>query len=102
MSKLRTGPATLFVHGVPSEACTTGAPGIGYGRKSGRAVGMGVALFGLAEVVNPEKPTSSPLTWGLPPVVELSGSTLGPKVRWRMSPELVGSTPLEAWRFPTW
>src|SRR5262245_26715228 len=102
MSKLRTGPATLLVHGVPSPACTTGAPGSGYGRKSGSAVGIGEELLGLAEVVNPEKPVSSPFTWGFPPVVEPSGSELGPMVRCRMSPEFVGSTPLEAWRFPIW
>src|SRR5262245_4207969 len=102
MSKLRTGPTTLLVHGVPSPACTSGAPGIGYGRKSGSAVGIGEELFGLADVVNPEKPVSSPLTCGLPPVVEPSGSTFGPKVRCRMSPEFVGSTPLDACRLPIW
>src|SRR6185295_20039889 len=102
MSKLRTGPATLFVQGVPSEASTTGDVGSGYGRKSGKAVGIGEEEFGLALVVNPEKPVSSPVTPGLPPDSDPLGSMVGPKVRWRMSPELVGLTPLDACRLATW
>src|SRR6266704_6030614 len=78
---LRTGPETLLVQGVPSLAETGGAESMGYGRKFGRAVGIGEMLWGLVFWVNPEKPVSSPVTRGLPGPVEPSGSLNGPNVR---------------------
>src|SRR6476661_6878567 len=100
VSKLRTGPGTSFCEawqvppavmqgseplvgsqvapGVvpPSHTPGTGAPGIGYARKSGMAVGIGLLLFRLVLLVNPLKPVSSPLR-----VPERSGLVNGPKVR---------------------
>src|SRR5882672_666854 len=91
MSKLRTGPATLLVHGVPSTGeLTTGAVGSGYGRKSGGAVGIGEALLRLVlGGVVPLNPVSSPLNGE--PVA--SGFTNGPKVRCEMTPRPAGSVP---------
>src|SRR6476660_2063388 len=99
-SKLRAGPATLFsdavqtppaaMHGSepfvgshvapgvgpPSQTPGIGAPGCGYGRKSGRAVGIGLALDGLTLMVKPLNPVSSPSRFGEP-----FGLVNGPKVR---------------------
>src|SRR5512135_1412872 len=96
MSKLRSGPATVFCSqhtaGLPQPgAQTCGAPGDGNGRKSGGAVGIGLVLFGLVLAVKPVNPLSSPVTCGLPGASELSGSTSGPKVRCGVV--LVGSMP---------
>src|SRR5437667_12623432 len=77
ISKLRTGPLFLVVQAVPSEALTIGAPGAGYGSRSGGAVGSGEPLCGFEFWVKPVNPVSSPLTKPaveLVPGIELSGS----------------------------
>ena len=85
MSKLRSGPATVFCSqqsaGLPHPgAQTCGAPGFGNGRKSGVAVGIGLTLLGFVLVVNPVNPFSSPVT-GCPPLLtEPFGSESGPNV----------------------
>src|SRR3989338_10466894 len=84
MSKLRSGPAVVFcsqqtagLRQPGAQIC--GAPGTGYGRKSGSAVGIGLVLLGFTLTVKPVNPVSSPLItrfWANDP----SGSVSGPKV----------------------
>src|SRR5882672_1858828 len=100
MSKLRAGPATVFfwqqawfgsmLHVQPG-APITGAPGIGYGMKSGAPVGIGDVLFGLLFAVNDVNPVSSPLIV-LFCANELFGSVNVPNVLWWTL--LFGSMPL--------
>src|SRR2546428_4289502 len=80
-SKLRVGPAGLRSTGWLSFGDSgNGSLGRGYGMKSGWAAGIGLELFGLVLDVNPEKPSSSPVTVPLT-ATDPFGSTSEPKVR---------------------
>src|SRR6266571_8163175 len=116
-SRLRVGPAARALTGVPSDAfgsaTRTQTPptgqfastvqvvvgellqillGVGYGRKSGGAVGIGLVLYLFVLEVKPLKPVSSPVIVPLR-TIDRSGSTSGPKVRCLVSLYPLGSIP---------
>ncbi len=89
-SKFRSGPSAVFCSQqsaglVQPGAQICGSPGLGNGRKSGGATGIGFDEAGLVFTLTPVKPVSSPSIL-LPVAKELFGSVSGPKVLWLTLP----------------